>query len=543
MHNLHQAQFLSYIPLNKQQLIFQCLHMKRIPLLVITACCIMSACNNATENSIANTADTLSYRPLYHFTTDSNWINDPNGLVFANGKYHLFAQYNPFGDKWGHMSWAHATSEDLFNWQEQPLAIPEIKNANGTTTMIFSGSAVIDSFNTSGFGKDGVAPIIAIYTSHIDSAGKGLRQHQSIAYSTDEGKTWKQYEQNPVLDINLSDFRDPKVFWYAPEKKWIMAVVKPLEYKVQFYTSPNLKQWTFLSEFGDMGNTDKIWECPDLFPLTVEGTNEQKWVLSLSAGHPQKGFLAVQYFIGNFDGKTFTADKLAYPLYIDYGKDFYAGITYNNIPANDGRCIMIGWANCWNYANDIPTKNFRGAYTVPRVLTLKSTPQGIRLFQQPVNEITKYEQEIYNEKTITLENTSKQPENVKGTALDISFDLETTGTAGISVFKSGNEETVISYDAINNTLSVDRTRSGDTSFSKQFAGVEKVNIPVQQDNKISLRILIDNSIVEVFVNGGSIAVTDIVFPLKNEGGISFFAGNSKATFSNVQVKAIKKTLH
>ncbi|MBG9374956.1 glycoside hydrolase family 32 protein [Panacibacter sp. DH6] len=516
--------------------------MKRISFIAGAAYLIINACQSTTEKNDTIINDTLSYRPSYHFTTDSNWINDPNGLVFANGKYHLFAQYNPFGDKWGHMSWAHATSDDLFNWQQQPLAIPEIKNADGTTTMIFSGSAVVDSFNTSGFGKDGIAPLVAVYTSHIDSAGKGLRQHQSIAYSTDQGKTWQQYENNPVLDIHLSDFRDPKVFWYAPEKKWVMAAVKPLEYKVQFYTSKNLKQWTLLSEFGNIGNTDKIWECPDLFPLTIEGTNDKKWILSLSGGHPQKSFLAVQYFIGNFDGKTFTADKLSYPLYIDYGKDFYAGITFNNIPSNDGRSIMIGWANCWSYANDIPTRGFRGAYTVPRVLTLKNTTDGLRLFQQPVSEITTYEKEIFSEPGITLENTARNLAHVQGTSLDVSFDLETSGTAGISVLKSGNEETVISFDAANNTLSLDRTRSGDTSFSNQFAGIEKINIPAGK-NKISLRILVDKSIVEVFADGGLFAITDIVFPLKNEGGIAFFANNSKATFSNVQVKEIKKTIH
>jgi fructan beta-fructosidase len=263
--------------------------------------------------------------------------------------------------------------------------------------MIFSGSAVVDSFNTSGFGEKGQMPIVAIYTSHIDKKGKGLAQHQSIAYSVDEGKTWQQYVNNPVLDIHLTDFRDPKVFWYAPEKKWIMAVVKSLEYKVQFYTSTNLKKWNLLSEFGGIGNIDKIWECPDLFPMTVETSNEQKWVLSLSAGHPHKDFIAVQYFIGNFDGKTFTADKLNYPLYVDYGKDFYAGVTYNNIPASDERRIMIGWANCWNYANDIPTKGFRGAYAVPRALTLKNTTDGLRLYQLPVTELDNTERDLYSE--------------------------------------------------------------------------------------------------------------------------------------------------
>lgn len=491
-----------------------------------------------------NTDAVISYRPLFHFTTDSNWINDPNGLVYANGQYHVFAQYNPFGDKWGHMSWAHAVSNDLFAWKELPVAIPEFKNADSSTTMIFSGSAVVDSFNTSGFGKDGQVPIVAIYTSHVEKNRKGIAQHQSLAYSVDEGKTWQQYEHNPVLDIHLTDFRDPKVFWYAPDKKWIMIVVKALEYKVQLYASSNLKEWKLLSEFGNVGNTDKIWECPDLFPIKVEGTGDEKWVLSVSAGHPQKDFIAVQYFIGNFDGKKFTADKLNYPLYIDYGKDFYAGVTYNNIPATDGRRIIIGWANCWNYAREIPTKGFRGAYTVPRVLSLKNTAEGLRLYQLPVSEIDKYEQQLYSSTNIELNNNAKSLDSAKGTALDISFELQagTGTTAGINVFKSGDEETTISYNAAARTISLDRTRSGNTNFHKEFSSVETVHLDTAEE-KMKLRVLIDKSLVELFVNDGLYAITDLVFPVKNNGGVELFAKDGKAVFSNIDIKSVKKTIH
>ena len=514
-------------------------------LLIAMHSLLFASCNNNTADKNLSTEDTVvSYRPLYHFTTDSNWINDPNGLVYANGQYHVFAQYNPFGDKWGHMSWAHAVSSDLFTWNEWPLAIPEIKNNDSTVTMIFSGSAVVDSFNTSGFGKDGQMPMVAIYTSHVDKNGKGLAQHESIAYSLDEGKTWQQYANNPVLNIHLTDFRDPKVFWYAPEKKWVMAVVKSLEYKVQFYASADLKRWNLLSEFGGVGNVDKIWECPDLFPITVEGTGEKKWVLSLSAGHPKKDYIAVQYFIGNFDGKKFTADSLNYPLYIDHGKDFYAGVTYNNIPASDGRRIMIGWANCWNYANDIPTKGFRGAYSVPRALTLKQTAEGLRLFQLPVAELDKHEQDLYSEASVELNNTSKSLDAAKGTTLDISFELkaDATTTAGINVFKSSGEETTIAYNAATKTISLDRTRSGDTTFHKDFASIETVKLPATEE-KIKLRILIDKSIVEVFVNDGLYAMTDLVFPKQNNGGVELFAKDGKAVFSGISVKKVSKTVH
>lgn len=512
---------------------------------IVMNCFLFAACSNSNNTESAQTDETdtvVSYRPLFHFTTDANWINDPNGLVYANGRFHVFAQYNPFGDKWGHMSWAHAVSTDLFTWDEWHVAIPEIKNDDGTATMIFSGSAVVDSFNTSGFGKAGQAPIVAVYTSHIDSAGKGVRQHQSIAYSTDEGKTWQQYEHNPVLDVKLTDFRDPKVFWYAPEKKWVMAVVKALEYKVQLYGSPDLKKWSLMSEFGNLGNITKIWECPDLFPMTIEASNETKWVLSLSAGHPQKNFIAVQYFVGNFDGKTFTADKLDYPLYVDHGKDFYAGVTYNNIPASDGRRIMIGWANCWNYANDIPTKGFRGAYSVPRVLTLKNTAKGLRLFQLPVAELGKHTESVYSNAGIELDNSTRILDSAKGTSLDISFTLETDAEAGINVFKSGAEETTISYNSATQTISIDRMRSGDTSFNKAFASIETVQINATED-KIKLRILIDKSIVEVFVNDGLYALTDQVFPRFNNGDVELFAKNGKAVFSDISIKKVNKTIH
>lgn len=512
-------------------------------LLIVVNSLLFAACTNNTKNEVFNETDTaVSYRPLYHFTTDSNWINDPNGLVYANGQYHVFAQYNPFGDKWGHMSWAHAVSNDLFEWKQWPLALAEIKNNDGTATMMFSGSAVVDSFNTGGFGKEGQMPMVAIYTSHIDSAGKGIAQHQSIAYSLNEGKTWQQYANNPVLDIHLTDFRDPKVFWYAPEKKWVMAVVKALEYKVQFYASADLKKWNLLSEFGNIGNTNKIWECPDLFPMTVEGTDETKWVLSLSAGHPQKDFIAVQYFVGNFDGKTFTADKLDYPLYVDYGKDFYAGVTFNNIPASDGRRIMIGWASCWNYAKDIPTKGFRGAYSVPRALTLKNTANGVRLFQLPVAELDKHTQSIYSNAGIELDNSTRTLDSAKGTSLDISFTLQADAEAGINVFKSGTEETTITYNSNTKTLSLDRMKSGDTSFHKDFPGIETVRLDSAAE-KIKLRILIDKSVVEVFVNDGAYALTDLVFPKMNNGGVELFSANGKAVFSDISIKKVNKTIH
>ncbi len=513
-------------------------------LLLPAAALYLTGCGSPTaEKSAEITAMDTTYRPLYHFTTDSNWINDPNGLVYADGEFHLFAQYNPFGDKWGHMSWAHATSNDLFSWKQQALAIPEQMNADSSTTMIFSGSAVTDSFNTSGFGSREVAPMVAIYTSHIDKSGQGLAQSQSICYSLDKGKTWQQYKGNPVLDIHLKDFRDPKVFWYAAQKKWVMAVVKAVEYKVQFYESPDIIHWKYMSEFYGLGNRDKIWECPDLFQLPVEGTGTKKWVLTLSAGHPQKGYLAVQYFIGNFDGNKFTADALPYPLYIDEGKDFYAGVTYNNIPASDGRTIMIGWANCWNYANDIPTKGFRGMYTVPRALSLVQTAAGLRLKQFPVNEIASHSENIYSEKELSLDNnTIVLP--VSGNALDISFTLQCDANTrvGINLLKSGNEQTTIKYDPGAAMVYLDRRASGDTAFNASFPGIDSVSIPAGT-KEITFRVLVDNSIVELFVNDGTCVMTDLVFPKENNGNIELFSSGGKSRFSQVTINRVKKTMH
>lgn len=246
------------------------------------------------------------FRPQFHFSPPRNWMNDPNGLVFHDGVYHLFYQYNPQGDKWGHMSWGHATSRDLFHWENQPLALPEKDGP-----MIFSGSAVVDAKNTSGLGQGGKGPMVAIYTGDVESPKK--HQDQRLAYSNDDGRTWTQFSGNPVLDLGMADFRDPKVFWHEASGKWIMVTVLATEHKVRLFSSPDLKHWTVLSDFGPAGATGGQWECPDLFPLSVEGdAATKKWVLLVSAnpGGPTGGS-GSQYFLGDFDGTHFTADPIA----------------------------------------------------------------------------------------------------------------------------------------------------------------------------------------------------------------------------------------
>src|SRR6478609_6557592 len=252
---------------------------------VITIAVIVSCSVKPPESEVI--AGKEQYRPQYHFSPQKNWTNDPNGLVYYDGEYHLFYQYNPYGDTWGHMSWGHTVSKDLLRWEQLPVAIEEYPDpATGDSTMIFSGTVVVDKNNSSGLCS-GKECMVAIYTSHVHKDGEGKRQHQSLAYSNDKGRTWKRYDKNPILDIQRKDFRDPKVFWYEPQQKWVMALVVPDEYKVQLYQSKNLLQWDLMSEFGKVGDTTRIWECPDLYRLPVENEpGKSKWVLSLSGSHP-----------------------------------------------------------------------------------------------------------------------------------------------------------------------------------------------------------------------------------------------------------------
>src|SRR5215207_2428265 len=290
-------------------------------------------------------------RPQYHFTPPQNFMNDPNGLVFYDGEYHLFYQYNPFGDVWGHMSWGHAVSRDLIHWEHLPVALHEEDGV-----MIFSGSAVVDWQNTSGFGNANFPPLIAIYTGHSE-----VEQNQNLAYSNDRGRTWTKYSGNPVIAIGSRDFRDPKVFWHEPTHCWVMVTALADQQKVRFDSSPDLIHWTHLSNFGPEGRVDNEWECPDIFLMNVEGQpGFQKWVLKVDVNHSILG----QYFVGHFDGLCFINDASSdQVLRVDYGKDFYAAQSWSNTSV--GRRIWIGWMNNWDYAKVIPTAPWRGLFSIP----------------------------------------------------------------------------------------------------------------------------------------------------------------------------------
>ena len=470
-----------------------------------------------------------TYRPLYHFTPQYGWMNDPNGMVYADGTYHLFYQYNPYGARWGNMHWGHAISKDLVNWEYQPTAIAPDKLG-----VIFSGSAVIDHDNTAGFGK---GAMIAIFTS------AGDRQTQSIAYSLDGGKTFTKYEGNPVLsDANIIDFRDPKVFWHAPSKQWVMSLATTQT--ITFYGSKNLKEWTRLSEFGEgLGAHGGVWECPDLFPLTYEG--KTKWVLfvSINPGGPNGGS-ATQYFIGDFDGKTFTPDAMNYPLWLDYGRDNYAGVTWSNVPAADGRRLFIGWMSNWDYANEIPTVNFRSAMTVTRTLRLAHNGEHLVVASEPVKELESLRREavLLGDKTrtntsdaITFENFL--PNNQGAYELNFAVIPNDTDSFSFSIENTKGEVLTYLFDIAKKTLSVDRTKSS-VAFNANFAET-LIKAPLTAKKSYTVRLLVDKASTELFVNNGEVVQTNTVFPSEVYNTLRFKTEKGTLNLNDITVYKLK----
>jgi len=471
------------------------------------------------------------YRPQYHYTPKINWMNDPNGLVYHDGTFHLFHQYNPFGNKWGYMSWNHATSTDLVHWQHQPVAIPYGKEQEEG---IFSGSAVVDHNNSSGFGDGTTAPIVAIYTSAY--GGENPRQSQSLAYSTDGGETFQKYEGNPVLEFDDPDFRDPNVKWHEDIQKWIMVVALPLQHKVQFYSSDNLIDWEYLSDFGPAGAVSGIWECPDLFPLAVDGDPDNiRWVLHVDMNPGAiAGGSGSQYFVGDWDGETFTADdsiSRGEILWADYGSDYYAAISWNNVPEEDGRRLWLGWMNNWEYANEIPTDPWRSTMSIPRSVHLETINGRTALTQRPVEELQQLrgEEVRLGAQTISEGDYLMTDEGLSGKAYEIIVELEpgVSESAGLNVREGTGQETVIGYDAAAGTVYVDRTRSGEDSFGNEFA--RRMDAPVRLiDGKVKLHIFVDWSSVEVFVNEGEQVITSRIFPDPESTNISLFADGGTA---------------
>ena len=439
------------------------------------------------------------YRPRFHFTPKQGWMNDPNGMIYLNGQYHLFYQHYPDGTVWGPMHWGHATSSDLVQWKEQPIALyPD------SIGMIFSGSAVLDKNNTSGLGRDGIAPLVAIFTQHNmpgEKAGRTDFQNQSIAYSVDEGKTWTKYAGNPVLKTpNLKDFRDPKVIWHEPTQKWIMSLA--VADHVEFYSAPNLMNWRKESEIGkNLFAHGGVWECPDLLHFNVNGKTIWVLLVSMNPGGPNGGS-ATQYIVGDFDGHTFKPYATDIK-WMDYGPDNYAGVTFSNVGE---RNILIGWMSNWNYANVVPTEKWRSAMTVPRELSLvqqslnsnsNANSNEFLLVSSPVKELKNAFAEIISKENIIPNRIDIK--NIKATDFEIILSNEY------------NEKILIGYHVDKKQFYIDRTNAGVSNFNQGFAAVA-VAPRLSYAMNMDLSILLDKTSIELFADGGRTVMTALFFP-------------------------------
>lgn len=448
---------------------------------------------------------TEQHRPQVHFSAPENWLNDPNGLVFLNGKYHLFYQHNAQGMIWGNMCWGHASSEDLIHWQHHPIAIDKGGNIDD---FIFSGSAVYDENNCSGLGSETTPPLLAFFTW---SGEKSENQRQAVAYSLDEGMTWKLYQGNPVIaNPSIKDFRDPKVFWHEEKQHWVMLVAAGQHIKL--YRSDNLLDWQYQSHFGDhIGMHGGDWECPDLFRLTVDDSEQQKWVMivSVSPGAPNGG-CATQYFIGEFDGINFIPDQ-PNSQWIDWGPDSFAGITWNRTKENPDK-IYLAWMGNWLYANKTPTFPWRGQMTLPRKLTLRRTQKGLKLCSVPYNIVKQLRQK---ELRYDLTTTAKVPEVHEG-VLDVTIGhhstlTETDTLAGLKFSNDANEHVLILIDSANKRLIIDRHNTINTTDFPQYAFSYYANLPESNNQHYQIHWVKDCSSIELFINDGETVMTALLY--------------------------------
>ena len=478
--------------------------MTSIPRLALAAAVLLS---HVLALAVAG-AQAEQWRPRYHFTPARNWMNDPNGLVQYGGEWHLFYQYNPFGDRWGHMSWGHAVSRDLIHWRHLPVALRE-----DSGVMIFSGSAVVDWKNTSGLGRGERPPLVAIYTGHREG-----RQDQRIAFSTDRGRSWAKVPGS-VLDVGQADFRDPKVFWDSASTSWVMVVALPNEHKVSIYRSPNLRQWTHASDFGPLGATGGQWECPDLYLLPIDGGG-RAWVMvvNINPGGVAGGS-GTQYFTGAFDGFRFTPDADSQGTrWVDYGPDHYATSSWNDVPRRDGRRVQIAWMNNWAYGQDVPTSPWRSAMTVPRALALRRTTAGLRLVQRPVAELARlrrnaasrrFEGGTFAAARAWLARTGDLPP-----LLDVTLRFTGVSAAApftVAIETGTSERTTLEVDAARGRLTLDRRSSGRTDFHRDFAGRYEAPLRVV-DDAVTLRLLLDAASIETFAQDGETVLTATIFP-------------------------------
>ncbi|MCU0358928.1 MAG: glycoside hydrolase family 32 protein [Cyclobacteriaceae bacterium] len=458
-----------------------------------------------------------AHRLQFHFTPPSGWMNDPNGLVYYDGEYHLFYQHYPDSTVWGPMHWGHAISRDLIHWEHQPIAL--YPDSIGT---IFSGSAVVDENNTSGLQTGNEKALIAMFT--YDKKGF---ETQGIAYSNDKGRTWTKHPNNPVIkNPGEQDYRDPKIFWHEASAHWILSLA--VKDRIEFYRSKNLIDWEKTGTFGrEYGNHGGVWECPDLFPLTAEGTNDTHWVLlvSINPGGPNGGS-ATQYFIGNFDGKTFTTDAdPSSERWIDWGPDNYAGVTWSNAP--DGRKIFIGWMSNWLYGQAVPTERWRSAMTLPRELSLKQTAAGLRLSSLPSPEVNRLRGA---RESVTAGNTYTYG-SLAELQLTVDLAASTANDFGVEFFNAANEVLRIGYNRSTERICIDRTRAGKKAFSDQFAGVHYA-ARSSDSPTLKLHLYIDVASAELFADDGTTCMTSIFFPNEDYTSFRLFAEGGDVTLTD-----------
>ena len=502
---------------------------------------ITIGCNNRQPDNVQHVIENQdiyreTHRPQFHFSPESKWMNDPNGMFYYEGEYHLFYQFYPDSTVWGPMHWGHAKSTDLVYWQHLPIALyPD------SIGLIFSGGAVVDNYNTSKLGTATKPPIVATFTHHNlegEKTGKKDFQKQSIAYSTDGGTEWLKYAHNPVISNTdqIKDFRDPKVAWHDKSQKWILVLAA--YDRVKFYSSTNLIDWKFLSDFGIEGD-NRLWECPDLFPIKVEGTNEEKWVLIISIQkNAPNGGTATSYFIGEFDGQEFKSD-IKNQKWLDWGADNYAFVTWNNLPKSDGRTIGIGWMSNWQYAQIVPTVNWRSAMTLPRELRLFKSDSDYILNSRPIKELRKLRGDSisFNQLIVAGEkvlNNSFSPSQYE-IIIDVNLRETTANSFGIGLQNDVGENLLITFDKNEEMLYVDRTNSSNDKFSEEF--FKKIHsAPINYDkDTLKIHLFVDAASLEIFINNGELSFTDIFFPSIKFDKISLFAKDGICNIINFKI--------
>ena len=524
---------------------------------IFLSSCLLSAmllfsCKENKKESKEETSEVTAqsdtdFRPNFHFTPESGWMNDPNGMFYHNGYFHLYFQHYPDDNVWGPMHWGHAISTDMITWKEQPIALyPDEKG------YIFSGSAVVDHNNTSGFGEEGKTPIIAMFTYHDPKGEKNGEigyQSQAIAYSLDEGKTFTKYEGNPVIENpEIRDFRDPKITRDEVHDQWVMVL--SADDKTMFYTSQNLKDWELASEFGrGIGAHGGVWECPDFIQMNVEGTDEKKWVLiqSLNPGG-YNGGSGTQYFVGDFDGKTFALDESMkdigkdHSYWIDFGKDNYAGVTWANIPKENGRTLFMGWMSNWLYAQEVPTETWRSAMTIARELKLTKTEDTYRVISSPVAELQKYKGEAFTKNSITVEGETQiaasQEINLSNSV--ISFEIENLKEQEyhFSLSSEGDDVLKFGYDHNKKEFYIDRSKSGLTDFNENFGDKISIAPRLSEASTLKVKAILDNMSIELFFDNGETVMTEIIFPKQ---AFKNFSADGEESFeiSNIKIHEIK----